>query len=299
MSELNHRHLRCFWAVAKEGSITGAAEALGVAVSTVSTQVALLEEALGARLFRRVGNRLEITPDGRVVQRYASDIFALSADLVDALGRGGGTAPVRFAVGIADSLPLLSAHRLLEPALAIPPAEQRVVLRVDKSGPLLGALIARTLDMVLTDTPGSPSDPIRTESHLVAESGVVLFAAPDLARRLERGFPDSLDDAPFILHTENTPMRRGLDAWFVRLGLRPRITAEVEDVGLLQLLGEQGRGVFAAPALVSEHIQRRHGVTVLGPAEGVIERFYALTLQSEPTHPGVRAVLRGTRGAGP
>ncbi len=291
MKGLNHHHLRSFWAVAREGSITGAADALQVTPSTVSMQVASLEEFLDTRLFRRVGNRLEITREGRMVQRYASDIFALSDDLVEAVAAGGGSAPTRFAVGISDSLPLLSAHRVLEPALARPADEQRVILRVDKAAALLGSLTARTLDMVLTDTAGSPTDPVRTESHLVAESDVLLFAAPPLARRLAPGFPGSLDGAPFILHTEHTPLRRGLDGWLARHGLRPRITAEVEDVGLLQLLGEQGRGVFAAPELVSDQIQARYGVEALGRAEGVMERFYALTLQRQPQNPGVQAVL--------
>lgn len=291
MTNLNHHHLRSFWVVAREGSITSASEALGVTPSTVSMQVAALEKALDVRLFRRVGNRLEITAEGRTVQRYASDIFALSSDLLDAVAAGGGSVPARFAVGIADSLPLLSAHHLLEPALGLPAPEQRVILRVDKAAALLGALTARTLDMVLTDTPGSPTDPVRSETHLLAESDVLLFAAPELAARLAPGFPDSLDDAPLILHTEHTPLRRGLDGWLARHGLRPRITAEVEDVGLLQLLGEQGRGVFAAPGLVSRQIRARYGVEVLGQAEGVVERFYALTLQREPVNPGVRAVL--------
>lgn len=291
MTSLNHHHLRSFWVVAREGSITGASEALRVTPSTVSMQVAALEKALDVRLFRRVGNRLEITAEGRTVQRYASEIFALSSDLLDAVAAGGGSAPARFAVGIADSLPLLSAHHLLEPALGLPAPEQRVILRVDKAAALLGALTARTLDMVLTDTPGSPTDPVRTETHLLAESDVLLFAAPELAARLAPGFPDSLDEAPLILHTENTPLRRGLDGWLARHGLRPRITAEVEDVGLLQLLGEQGRGVFAAPGLVSRQIRMRYGVEVLGRAEGVVERFYALTLQREPVNPGVCAVL--------
>jgi LysR family transcriptional activator of nhaA len=289
--DLNHHHLRSFWVVAREGSITRASETLGVTPSTVSMQVAALEDALGVRLFRRIGNRLEITDQGHTVQRYASDIFALSSDLLAAVVAGGGSAPARFAVGIADSLPLLSAYRLLEPALALPSHEHRSVLRVDKSVALLGALTARTLDMVLTDTPGSPTDPVRTESHLLAESAVLLFAAPDLAGRLRGGFPNSLDEAPFILHTEHTPLRQGLDGWLARHGLRPRITAEVEDVGLLQLLGQQGRGVFAAPELVSAEICARYEVEVLGRVEGAVERFYALTLHRRPSNPGVRAVL--------
>ncbi len=291
MRELNHHHLHYFWVVAREGTITAAAEVLGVTAPTVSMQVSALERDLGVPLFERRGSRLEITQAGRTVQRFASDIFALSRDLLDAVTGDGHGASGRFAVGISDSLPLLSAHRLLEPALAVPPEELRVILRADKAGPLLGALIARTLDLVLTDTPGSPTDPVRTHSHLLEESDVLLFGTPELAARYAPGFPESLQGAPFILHTENTPLRRGLDAWFARLGIRPMVTAEVEEVGLLQLLGQQGRGLFAAPGLVSDLIKLRYGVEVVGRAEGVRERFFALTLEGQPPNQGVRALL--------
>ena len=47
----NFRHLYYFWVVAKEGSITRAAERLGLAIQTVSTQLTLLEQAFGKALF--------------------------------------------------------------------------------------------------------------------------------------------------------------------------------------------------------------------------------------------------------
>lgn len=295
MRELNHHHLHSFWVVAREGTITAAAEALGVTAPTVSMQVSALERDLGVALFERRGSRLEITAEGRMVQRFAADIFSLSRDLLDAVARGGAATTTRFAVGISDSLPLLSAHRLLEPALLVPPAELRVILRADKAAPLLGALTARTLDLVLTDTPGSPTDPVRTQSHLLKESDVLLFGTPELAAHFTPGFPDSLNGAPFVLHTESTPLRRGLDGWFAHHGIRPMVTAEVEEVGLLQLLGQQGRGLFAAPALVSDLIQARYGVRIVGRAEGVSERFFALTLEGQPSNRGVLALLERWR----
>ena len=50
--ELNYRHLHYFWVVAKEGSVTRAAERLGLAVQTVSAQLALLEQSVGKSLLR-------------------------------------------------------------------------------------------------------------------------------------------------------------------------------------------------------------------------------------------------------
>ncbi len=43
-TNLNFRHLYYFWVVAKEGSVTRAAERLDVAVQTISAQLNLLEQ---------------------------------------------------------------------------------------------------------------------------------------------------------------------------------------------------------------------------------------------------------------
>jgi len=297
VGDLNLHHLRSFWFVAREGSMTRGAEALGVTPPTLSTQVAALEEALGLRLFRRHGNRLEITRQGLLVQRYAAEIFTLSQRLVEvATGQEEGLEQrrLRLAVGIADTLPLLSAHILLEPALALPPDEVRIVLRVGTQAALLGALGSRTLDLVLTDAIIPPTAPVRVESHLLASGGVLLFAAPALARTLREGFPGSLDGAPFLLHTENTALRAGLDRWFARERIRPFVAAEVEDVAFLQLLGQNGRGVFAAPALAESWIVRQYGVEALGVAEGVSESFHGVVLSRSQANPAVEAVLRGS-----
>lgn len=52
---LNFRHLHYFWVVAKEGSVTRAADRLGLAIQTVSAQLSLLEQAMGKALFKPQG----------------------------------------------------------------------------------------------------------------------------------------------------------------------------------------------------------------------------------------------------
>jgi LysR family transcriptional activator of nhaA len=298
MARLNYHHLHYFWVVAREGSVTGAARALDVTQPTVSAQIGKLEDALGRDLFHRHGNRLELTDQGRLVQRYAADIFSLGESLEDALERDGVGSPDRFAVGISDSLPLLSAHHLLEPALCLPVSRLRLVCRVDKMDRLLAGLAARTLDLVLSDTATGPTSPVRAHDHLLAESPVVVYGTPELEGAMSAPFPEGLDGAPFLLHTENTPLRRGLDAWFAGRGIRPRVAGEVEDVALLQVLGQSGRGFFAAPALVEDEICRRYGVKVVGRLDDEVERFFGLTLEAEPDNPGVRRVLESCPAGG-
>ena len=50
---------------------------LDLAPQTLSGQIASLEASLGVPLFQRVGRRLELTETGRMVSRYADQIFTV------------------------------------------------------------------------------------------------------------------------------------------------------------------------------------------------------------------------------
>ena len=132
---LNFHHLRYFWVVAREGSVSRAAAKLRVTQPTVSEQIHALQDALGEELFRREGRGLVVTEAGSTVFRFAEEIFDLGGELIDAVkGRPSGR-PQRLAVGIADVVPKLVAFRILEPALAMP-ERVRLVCREDAQEPL-------------------------------------------------------------------------------------------------------------------------------------------------------------------
>jgi len=118
MRGLNYNHLFYFWTVAREGTIARAGEVLHLTPQTISAQLRLLEESVGAALFTRVGRTLRLTDTGRLVFDYAEEMFRLGAEMTDVLeGRVSGR-PLSFAVGIVDVVPKNIAYRLLEPALA-------------------------------------------------------------------------------------------------------------------------------------------------------------------------------------
>src|SRR5512147_2110024 len=133
---LNYHHLRYFWAVAKEGGVTLASKRLHISQPTVSAQIRELEQGLGGKLFVKSGRGLQLTDVGRVVYRYADEIFGLGRELLDSI-RGGATGrPPRLNDGIANVVPKLIAYRLLEPALDLAPPV-RVVCHEDKTERLL------------------------------------------------------------------------------------------------------------------------------------------------------------------
>ena len=66
--------IRHFTALVEKQTLTAAAEHLGVQHSTVSRQITQLENALGLRLFDRIGKRYLLTPEGERLYRHACEI---------------------------------------------------------------------------------------------------------------------------------------------------------------------------------------------------------------------------------
>jgi LysR family transcriptional activator of nhaA len=171
----------------------------------------------------------------------------------------------------------------------------RLVLRIGKTDQLLADLSIHALDLVLADQPINPGVKVRAFNHLLGESSVTVFAPPAQAEKLRRNFPRSLHDVPFVLPTQGTALRRSLDLWFEQEGIHPVIAAEVEDVALLQVLGQEGVGLFAAPTVVEDEIKKAYNVRPVGRLDEVKERFYAISIDRKLKHPAVLAISQAAR----
>jgi len=294
MEWLNYHHLHYFWATVRHGGITKAAAELRLRPPTLSAQIRQLEETLGERLFSREGRRLVLTDTGRTVHGYADEIFSLGRELLDTVKRGTGPSRLRLVVGVADAIPKIVALRLLEPALAIS-EPVRVVCREGRQEKLLAALAIHELDLVLSDAPTSASLGLRVFNHLLGECGVTFLAARSVAAGLKGRFPKNLDGAPFVLPTDDSSLRRSLDAWFDTHGIRPAIVGEFEDSALLKAFGQKGFGVFAVPSVIEHEVASQGGARLLGRTEEIRERFYAISAERRLKHPAVIALSEAAR----
>lgn len=293
MERLNYQHLFYFWNVAREGSVTRASEKLGLAQPTISGQIAVFEESIGAQLFRKEGRKLVMTEMGRTVFNYADEIFSIGRELGSALKSRAGAVSTRLSVGVSNALPKLVVYRLLEPALAAPNPFQ-VVCHEDKTERLIAELPLHGVDLVLSDWPATGAD-ARIYNHPIGECGVAAFARPELQRRYQKNFPRSLEGAPLLLPTTNTALRRSLDRWLDVNRIFPKIVAEVEDSALLKTFGAAGAGVFMAPMAVRAQVEEQYGVNYIATLKGVSERFYAITAQRKIKHAGVVTILESAR----
>jgi LysR family transcriptional activator of nhaA len=294
VQRLNYSHLLYFWSVAREGGLAPAGKTLRLSPQTLSGQIRAFEKTLGHRLFTKAGRRLVLTEMGRVVYRYADEIFALGHELGEALERGTAFEAVRLDVGLAEALPKMIIERLLEPVLTLTPPV-RLACREGRVAELVGALGAHTLDVVLADEPLAPGGPIRAFTHLLGECGVTFFAAPELASR-HRKFPRALDGAPMLVPPSGVAVRRQLDAFFARHGVAPRIVGEFEDSALLKAFGAAGHGIFCAPTAIAHEVGAMYGVRALAATEEVVERFYAISVERRIKNPAVAAISEAARG---
>ncbi len=292
MEWLNYHHLLYFWTVARTGSITAASKELRLASPTISNQIRKLEDDLGEELFLRSGRKLVLTDMGRIAMRYADEIFSLGREFTSAMRERPTGRPLRFCVGIADVLPKNITFHLIEPALHLQ-MPIHLVCREDRPDHLLADLAVHDLDVVLSDAPASPSANIRAFNHLLGECGVT-FLAPQKLAFVKRGFPRSLDGAPFLLPLDNTALRRDLDEWFHSENLHPTVVGEFADLALLRVFAEEGFGVFAMPT-VMERSMLRYGLQKVGATQAIVVRFFAISVERQLRHPAVVAVCDAAR----
>lgn len=294
MPWLNYHHLLYFWTVARTGSVTKACQELNLTQPAVSAQIRMLERAFGEKLFMKRGRNLALTDVGRLVYRYADEIFLLGREMQETLaGRPSGR-PQRLVVGVCDQVPKLIAFRLLEPVL------QRgepvhLVIRDDKPERLFADLAIHSLDLVISDAPVGASAKVRAFNHLLGETDVTIYGAPALAAQYRKRFPESLSGAPFLLPTEGTTMHRSLAAWFDSVGVRPNVVAEIDDSAVLKVFGQGGIGLFASPTAIEADVMLQYGVKPVGRIETLKERFYAISIERKITHPVVKEITSEAR----
>jgi LysR family transcriptional activator of nhaA len=286
---LNYHHLRYLWVVAQEGSVTRAAKRLGVAVQTISVQIAQLEQSLGKALLAPQGRRLVPTDAGRLALTYADQIFHLGEHMEAALREQGADPTLRLAVGISDALPKLIAFRLMEVVFHLP-QQVRLICREGEFDTLLAELALHRLDVVLTDRPVAVGGNLRLFSHPLGEFEMTLFAAPALAKRYRKGFPGNLNGAPMLLPTRGNALRGQIERWLESHGMAPLIVGEFEDSALLTTFGRAGLGLFPAPSVLSAEIAAQLGAEAVGVMSDVKERYYAISNERRIRHPAVEAI---------
>jgi LysR family transcriptional activator of nhaA len=294
MDWLNYHHLFYFWLTVKTGTVAAAADSLQLARPTVAAQLKDLEKSMGKKLFEKQGRGLVLTEFGQQVHQYAEEIFALGHELREFIKTGHEGNRKRFVVGLPDVVPKHVVFELLKPALHMP-NRPRTVCYEGKLNQLLADLALHKLDVVISDSPAPTTMEFKVYTHKLGECGTSMLATPALINKCERNFPHSLTNAPCLLPTSQTAVRRSLDIWMDDNDIFPDIVAEFEDSALLKVFGQAGEGIFPVPTAIEALVTKQYGVGLVGRIPDVLHKFYAISAEKKVHHDATLLVVKQAR----
>lgn len=244
MKQLDANDLVIFAQVAQLGSVSRAADALGLPKSTVSRRLSLLEERLGERALLRTTRRIVLTEFGEHLLEHARQVTA-ELQAVTALSEHRQAGPSgRLRVSMPSDVANLLLSDMLAAFVAMHPA---VSLELDLS-PRRVDLLGEQFDIAVRI--GILPDDSLLAARKLADMPIGLYAAPGyLAERGEPVSPEDLDrhDAVRLLTPEGGAagwtLVRGAQRWE---GIPPgRVSANSPEV--LIRLAIAGAGIAAVP----------------------------------------------------
>ncbi len=290
MSEINFHHLRYFWAVAHEGNLTRAAEKLLVSQSAVSVQIKKLEAQRGHPRFEREGRRLVLTEAGSIALEYADTVFRLGDELLGTLVEQGESTRRVLRIGALATLSRNFQIEFLQPLLPRPDVE--LVIRSGTIGDLLRRLEAHQIDVVLANVAPLRDASVAWVPHPIAEQPVSLVGHPGRVKKGRR-LADLLAHEPLLLPTIESSIRTGFDRLVDRLGVRPHIAGEVDDMAMFRLVARESSALAVVPPIVVRDELESGTLVEIRRLPDLHETFYAITPSRRFPNPLLRELIPG------
>lgn len=210
----NWDDLRIFLSLARAGTLTTAAKALGVSHPTVARRVQALEEQIGARLFERLPDRFvptaagaELLADTEAMEKAALSIHRRSAGLVDTV-----SGVVRISAG--EEISALLAQHLPDLRAEL----QQIEFELSARHTLLN-LSRREADLLIGEQMPDSADIV---ARKLCRTAFAIYAHPDLA--VPRLTPAAIKSVPWVGFDDDHPRMPGQRWLQERLGnSRPAI----------------------------------------------------------------------------
>ncbi len=240
--------LRYFVAIAEERHFTRAARNMGVAQPSVSKQVRLLEEELGATLFHRTRGNVTLTPAGEAFLPWARQILTDLAVAVDEARELGGLRRGRMRVGATPSIGTAILPEALSRFHASYPG---IELRLQEAGSrdLVRQLDAGDIDLALVILPVTHRS-LETVPLIREELVVAVGPGHALADRKRIALTD-LRETPLVMFRDGYDLRASTLAACAAAGFQPRYAIEGGEMDAVLRLTEAGIGVAIVPSLVA------------------------------------------------
>lgn len=287
MHGITLKQLRIVDAIARDGRIVSAANALAVTPPAVTVQLQLLEQSAGLPLFERSKTGLRLTDAGQLylyaARRVQRTIDECSQAVSVMKGLGGG----RVIVGLVSTAMYFAPYAFAAFAKRHPGIELR--LSIGNREQTLLSLARLDVDIAIT---GEPPESIGLEKHVIGNHPHVIIAPPNhrLAGRRRLKLAD-LSDEPFLLRETGSGTRKLMERIFAQEEVTPRVGMELESNEMIKqsVMAGLGIAVISAHTIVSEV---EAGRLVVLPVSGlpVMRKWYAIRASDKRVMPAAAAM---------
>jgi DNA-binding transcriptional LysR family regulator len=285
--------LRCFWAMAKHGSLTQAGIELGISEAAVSQRIKSLERYLDTKLYEARGGRVRLTSAGERTMEKAISIFEELEDFEQTLARGEESASITLCTHDA-------ALRYLIPAAVVQHSQEHPLARLR----LLARSVEDSIQLVRTNEADIGIIPERdVPKDLIFEriatypAFLILPRGHPLVRRARADFRSLLDEEtvhryPLIVSEVQLEGHLLKDA-LQRFGLPLNVGWEVSTIDTLKHYVALGLGIAAISGLCLTDDDRTQFEMIQVPIDIGADSTYGIILRHDKHHlPPLETLIR-------
>lgn len=244
MEQLNFHRLRIFHTVARTGSFTRAAEALGITQPAVSSQITKLERSMKTTLLTRKRTGAELTDSGETAYEYTGRIFSLSEEMLLAINDVDGLRSGRLTVG-ASSTPgdYILPAAITEFRKRYPDVD--VAMGISGGQSVIDRVLSGDIDLGMVSA-GIDESAAGLESFVYARDEIALAASPrhplSEARTLTLA---DMDGAAFVMRERGSETRDAAESALRESGLDFSVALELETNEAVKRAAGAGMGIAA------------------------------------------------------
>jgi DNA-binding transcriptional LysR family regulator len=280
------RQLLTFIEVARENSVSRAAERLFVTQPAVSMQLRQLEDVFGVPLVEPIGRNIRLTHAGKDFHTYALAAMAALKDLEASMADHVGMKHGRLDLAVVSTAKYFVPMLLMRFGTLHPGIE--VSLKVENREKVVGMLSRNEVDLAVM---GRPPEALRVEATSFATNPLVVLAPPDHPlTRVKKVRFEALAESSFLVREDGSGTRIAMERLFSRNKARMKVRMELPSNETIKQAVMAGMGLgFLSLRTVRQELASGHLVLLDVPGLPIVGNWYITHLAPKKLSPAARA----------
>lgn len=280
------KQLQTFIEVAREKSVSKAAERLFVTQPAVSMQIKQLEEAFGLALIEPIGRNIQLTNAGHDFHAHATAALAQLKDLESTMAEHIGMKRGRIDLAVVSTVKYFAPMLLVRFAKLLPDIE--IKLRIDNRENILGMLSRSEIDLVIMGrAPGN----LDCEATAFATNPLGILSAPNhpLARR-KRLPMEAVKDYEFVVREQGSGTRAAMERLFAQHDITPKVAMEMPSNETIKQAVMAGMGLsFLSLRTVRHELAAGHMALLDITGMPIVGKWYVTHLRQKKLSPAAQS----------